>query len=275
MPQDNQPAQPLRQAQDSGVVRHHASLRCISALVLREMATRYGNSPGGYAWALLEPLGMVVIMAIAFSLVLRVPPLGNSFILFYATGFLPFNAYMGVAAMVAAAIQFSRPLLQYPAVTWVDALAARVLLNALTSTLVATVLLSSLVFVTDTRVLLDFLPMIQAMGLAILIGTGVGTLNCALFNLFPLWSRIWTIATRPLFLASGVIFLYDELPQQAQDILWYNPLIHVTGMMRAGFYPTYRPDYIDPIFMLFTAVVPLFLGVVLMGRYHRDILSNS
>lgn len=275
MPQDNQPAQLLRQAQDSGVVRRHASLRCISALVLREMATRYGNSPGGYVWALLEPLGMVVVMAVAFSLVLRVPPLGNSFILFYATGFLPFNAYMGVAAMAAAAIQFSRPLLQYPVVTWVDALAARVLLNALTSTLVATVLLSSLVFVTDTRVLLDFLPLIQAVGLAILIGTGVGILNCALFNLFPLWNRIWTISTRPLFLASGVIFLYDELPQQAQDILWYNPLIHVTGMMRTGFYPTYRPDYIDPIFMLFTAVVPLFLGVVLMGRYHRDILSNT
>lgn len=262
-------------ATKTGVARRFTSLRAIGALTLREMATRYGNSPGGFIWALLEPLGMIVIMAVAFSIMLRTPPLGNSFIMFYATGYLPFLAFTLLMGVTASAIQFSRPLLQYPAVSWLDAVAARVFLNTLTSTLVTTLLLSGLIIITQTRVILDFPPIVEAMTMAFLIGTGVGMLNCILFGLFPLWQRIWGIVTRPLLLASGVIFLYDDLPQTAQNILWYNPLIHLTGLMRTGFYPTYRPDYINITYVAICAVVPLFLGIVLMSRYHHDILNKK
>ncbi|MCC5956800.1 MAG: hypothetical protein JJU07_11910, partial [Natronohydrobacter sp.] len=45
-----------------------ASFRSISALMLREMATRYGRTPGGYLWAVVEPLGMILILGYAWSL---------------------------------------------------------------------------------------------------------------------------------------------------------------------------------------------------------------
>lgn len=273
MSEDLRPA--AQPAPGAGVVRRFATFRAVSALILREMATRYGNSPGGFAWALLEPLGSIVLLGIGFSLLLRNPPLGNSFILFYATGFLPFSLYMNVAGMVAQSLGFSRPLLQYPAVTWVDAALARFLLNSLTGLLVSFILLSTLLWLTDSRVLLDLPPIMGAMFLAMLIAAGVGVLNCALFGLYPIWAQIWGIVTRPLFLASGVIFLLDDLPPMAQSILWYNPLMHVTGLMREGFYPTYRPDYIDITYMVGFGLVTLFLGVLLMGRYHREILSNK
>jgi capsular polysaccharide transport system permease protein len=261
-------------APGSGVARRFASFRAVSALILREMATRYGKSPGGYIWAILEPLGSIVLLGLGFSLLLRTPPLGNSFILFYATGFLPFTLYMNISAMVGRSLNFSRPLLQYPAVTWVDALIARFLLNALTGLLVTFMLLAALLTVTESRVLIDVSPILVALLMAMLVGAGVGTLNCVLFGLYPVWEQVWGIVTRPLFLASGVIFLYDDLPPAVQEILWYNPLMHVTGLMRQGFYPTYRPDYIDLTFVIGCGLITLFLGVVLMGRYHREILSN-
>ncbi len=277
MTHDPRPAQSPAQrgAQGTGVTRRFATFRAVAALILREMATRYGKSPGGYAWAILEPLGGIILLGAGFSLVLRSPPLGNSFILFYATGFLPFTLYMNVANNVARSLNFSRPLLQYPAVTWLDAALARFLLNSLTGLLVSFILLAGLMAVNDTRVLIDLPPILTAMFMAMLIGGGIGVLNCALFGLFPVWDQIWSIVTRPLFLASGVIFLYDDLPPLAQSILWYNPLMHVTGLLREGFYPTYRPDYINLTFMAGCGLITLFLGVVLMGRYHRDILSDS
>ena len=275
MPHDIRPAQALPADPGKGVTRSFATFRAVSALILREMATRYGRSPGGYVWALLEPLGVIIVMALAFSLMLRNPPLGNSFILFYATGFLPFQVYNTIAGMIASAMMFSRPLLQYPAVTWIDAVLARLILNALTGVLVTLLLLSALVSFGDTRVLVDLPPMVVSILMAVVLGAGIGTLNCALFSLFPVYSQFWGILTRPLVLASGVIFLYDDLPRTVQDILWYNPLIHVTGLMRTGFYPTYRADYVDLTFGFACGLAPLFLGVVLMGRYHRDILSNN
>ena len=69
----------------------------IFALVVREMGAKFGRSAGGYLWAIAEPLGGIVLLAIAFSLALRAPPSGTSFILFYATGTVPFSMFSTMA----------------------------------------------------------------------------------------------------------------------------------------------------------------------------------
>lgn len=254
--------------------RRFATVRTVLALVLREMSSRYGRTPGGYVWAVLEPLAAIIVLSVGFSLVLRAPSLGTSFLLFYATGYLPFDLYMSVSNQVARAINFSKPLLQYPAVTWLDAVLARFLLNSLTSILVAILLLGGILIATDARATLDMVPVVQAMALAMLLGLGVGTLNCALIGLFPIWEVAWSIITRPLFLASGIFYIYEDLPPLAQDILWYNPLIHILGLMRTGFFPTYTAAYVNEVYVLAVSLVLLALGQILLGRYHREILNR-
>lgn len=254
--------------------RRFPTVRTVLALVLREMSTRYGRTPGGYAWAILEPLGAILVLSIGFSLVVRNPPIGTSFILFYATGYMPFDLYQVLSRTAAGAVNFSKPLLKYPAVTWLDAVLARFLLNSLTGILVTILLLSGILSVIDNRTVLDLPPVVEAMALAMLLGLGMGVLNCALMGLFPLWEVIWSIATRPLFIASGIFFLYDTLPPLAQDILWFNPLMHIIGLMRSGFYPTYPAAYVNHVYVLGVSLALLTMGLILMGRYHRDILNR-
>ncbi|MEP4037176.1 ABC transporter permease [Pseudophaeobacter sp.] len=254
--------------------RSFAPLRTIAALTLREMATRYARTPGGYIWAVLEPLAAIIVLSIAFSLAIRSPALGNSFLLFYATGYMPFELYNTIASTVARAISFSRPLLQFPAVTWIDAVLARFFLNSLTSVLVSVILLTGILAVTDTRTVVSLPEIIEAITTTMLLGLGIGTLNCALMGLFPIWELVWSIITRPLFLASGIFFLYDDMPALAREILWYNPLIHVIGLARSGFYPTYNPTYVNLPYVIFVSLILLTLGLLLLGRYHRDILNN-
>tara|TARA_R110002020_G_scaffold80747_4_gene201227 strand:- start:8770 stop:9717 length:948 start_codon:yes stop_codon:yes gene_type:complete len=250
------------------------AFRAITALMLREMSTRYGRTPGGYLWAVLEPLGAILVLSLGFSLMLRSPPLGTSFLLYYATGYTAFNLYQSLSNMVARAVDFSRPLLRYPAVTWVDALTARFLLNSLTGILVSALLLGGILISLDTRVVLDPVPVVEAFLLAMLLGLGVGTLNAVLMGLFPIWEVAWSVATRPLFIASGVLFLYDDMPPTAQKILWYNPLTHVTGLMHEGFFPIYRATHVSFAYVILFGLVTLTLGALLMGRYHREILNR-
>ena len=56
-------------------------------------------------------------------------------------------------------------------------------------------------------------------------------------------------------------------------MLWYNPLIHVIGLMRKGLYPTYSGQYISMVYVFGLSLVLIFMGVVLLGRYHREILD--
>ena len=265
--------QPSLPPADAGP-RRFATTRTVLALILREMSTRYGRTPGGYIWGVFEPLAAILVLSVGFSLVIRTPALGTSFLLFYATGYLPFDLYQSVSNTVARAINFSKPLLLYPAVTWVDALLARFLLNSLTSILISILLFSGILAVVDSRATLDLPPIVAAFGLSMLLGLGVGTLNCALSGLFPLWEVAWSILTRPLFIASGIFYLFETLPQLAQDILWYNPLIHIIGMMRTGFYPTYAAPQVEPLYVLIVSLVLLALGQILLGRYHREILNR-
>lgn len=254
--------------------RRYATFRTVAALILREMSTRYGKTPGGYIWAVLEPLGAILILAFGFSLLLRSPSLGTSFILFYASGYLPFNLYQQVSLVVARAINFSRALLYYPSVTWVDAILARFVLNTLTGMMVTYILLFAILGLTDTRVVLDVVPIIAALVLAAFLGLGIGTLNCLLGGLFPTWDIIWSIASRPLFLASGILFTYEDLPNSVQSVLYYNPLIHITGLMRSGLYPMYNPQYVSPVYVIAISTVTLGLGVLLLARHHKTILNS-
>ncbi|TQS70179.1 sugar ABC transporter permease [Rhodobacteraceae bacterium] len=248
--------------------------RVVLALVLREMSSRYGRSPGGYLWALLEPLGGIFILTLAFSLMARTPPLGTSFILYYTTGFVPFSLYMTLSNTVARSLTFSKPLLTYPAVTWVDALMARFFLNSLTGIMVSYIIFAIVLLATGLRPNLDIGKVLQSTALTLLLGVSLGTLNCALIGLIKIWDQVWSIAMRPLFLMSGVIFLYDTLPQKVQDILWYNPVLHVVSLMHMGFYPTYHPQHISPLYVVFFSLICLTLGLILLRRWHRDILSN-
>lgn len=251
-----------------------ASFRCVMALILREMSTRYGRSPGGYVWAILEPLGAIVVLAVGFSLLLRTPSLGSSFLLFYATGYLPFSLYSVLAQMIAKSINFSRALLYYPAVSWIDTVLARFILNSLTTILVSYILLTGILYFSETRSVIQFEPIVWAMALAMLLGLGIGTLNCVIFGVLPVWETVWGVATRPLMIASGVLFIYEDLPTPAQNILWYNPLIHITGLMREGFYTTYNPAYVSKVYVLIISVTVLAMGLLLLRRFHRDLLER-
>lgn len=262
-------AEPALQSQ------HWRSARTIIALILREMSTTYGRSPGGYLWAVGEPAAGIALLSVVFSYAFSTPAIGNSFPVFYATGFLPFMLYLDVSKKVAGSIAFSRPLLMYPAVTYVDAIIARFAVNLVTHIMVFVLVTAALVFFFDPQVSLDFAAIIFSLTLAAVLALGVGVLNCLLIALFPVWESVWSIINRPMFVISGVIFAFKDIPQPLRDWLWFNPLVHVVGQMRMGFYPTYDGSYVSRVYVLGFGLVMLALGLALLRFFRRSILGEE
>ncbi|MFC3170276.1 ABC transporter permease [Paracoccus fontiphilus] len=256
--------------------RFHAlpALRSILALILREMATSYGRSPGGFLWVLAEPILGIAFLVTIFSLGFRSPPLGDSFALFYATGFLPFIAFNVLNKRVGGAISYSRNLLAYPRVSYMDTLIARTILTAMIQLVVFSVLLTGILVFQDTRTVLLIDRVILAYCMVIAFGFGIGVLNSFLMTMFPIWSNIWSIATAPLMILSGVILLYENLPKSAQAILWFNPLVHISGEMRSAFYLGYEANYVNPAYVFGISLGLILIGLIFLGRYHRDMLER-
>lgn len=254
--------------------RRFASLRTIVALMLREMATSYGRSPGGYLWAVLEPVLGIALLTLIFSAGFRAPAIGISFPLFYATGILPMLLFTEMAGKVALSLLFSKPLLAYPAVTYVDALIARFLVNLMAQIMVFYVVFTGILLLFETRVTPDFGRVVEGVTLTALLALGVGVMNCFLFTIFPIWQRIWSILMRPLFIISCVFFLFETVPQPYRDLLWYNPLIHLVGILRNGFYGSYEAAYVSELYVIGLSLGLTTAGLVFLRRYHRDLIHR-
>ncbi len=238
--------------------------RVLAALIMREMSTRYGRSVGGYIWAVLEPVGFIVILSVVFSQISRRPPLGDSFPMFYATGYMIFHFYRDISGVVSESIAVNRALLTFPRVTLIDAVIARFTLQFITVFFVSCLVLGSLWIITGHDLTLDVVALFQAVFFSSALGLGIGALNCVLFAYSPTWKRSFAIINRPMFLISGVFFLYEDLPFQAQQLLWWNPLIHVTALMRAAFYPIYEPLFVSFPYLMVASLTPLFFGILLL-----------
>ena len=248
--------------------------RVLFALVVREMSTKFGRSWGGYAWAIAEPLGGVLLLTFVFSFAFRRPPLGSSFPLFYATGIIPFFLFVGVSGSVAQAISTNRGLLTYPVVRPLDAVLAKFITDFLTLLVVGVLLCGGIIVYYRLPVNLDIASIFNGFLLMGLLGLGIGTLNCALYRFWPTWKHIWNVLTKPLFIISGMFFTFESLPVQAQAVLWYNPLIHAIGLLRSGFYPGYEAAYVTPLYPLGIAGVTFVIGAYLLRRHRSRLLES-
>lgn len=254
--------------------RSFRTSRTLFALVLREMSSTYGRTSVGYLWAILEPAAAIILLTLVFSAALRSPGLGTSFALYYASGLLPYMAFMDVSVKVSHALRFSRPLLAFPAITFVDPFLARGLLNSLTQLIVGACVFVVIVLIFDLDIIVDMPALLLGYLMAISFAFGVGTFNSFLFMKFPIWERLWGVITRPLVFISCIFFLFETVPEPYRSILWYNPLVHVTGQVRNGIYAIYEPSYLSPLYVLGVALVLTTLGLLLLRRHYRDLIHR-
>lgn len=250
------------------------SLRVIAALFIREMNTAYGRSSLGYLWSFIEPIGGIVILAISFSLIFRTPPLGDSFLLFYATGYLPFSMYVALHSRLAAALRQNKALMFYPAVTFVDVFIARTLLIVVSEVTVIFLVFASIMLTSDTGAQVDFAWQLIALLMVLGIGVGIGMVNAVLFNIYPSWASIWQILNRPIFFLSGVFFIFDALPPEAQAILKWNPVAHVIAAVRMGIYPEYESEFLSVGYVALVSLVLWVVGFGLLRKHYRSIINN-
>ncbi|WP_156468152.1 ABC transporter permease [Rhizobium sp. Leaf371] len=254
------------------VIQSH--YRVVAALVIREMSTRFGSKPGGYAWAVLDPIAHIAFMSFIFMGIARHPPLGNSFVLFFATGYLGFQFYQSAAGYVTSAVTSNRALLAYPNVAPIDTVVARLILQFGTNIVVSIAVLLPIIATLKHPVEITWVPLIEGTTAASLLALGIAFTNVVLFQKSPLYEQLFSIISRPLFMLSGVFYLPDSLPTQLRDIILINPVAHMIISFRKGFYPEYRAAGYDPFYMYIFAFSALAFGMCLFTSSKRVLRSR-
>ncbi|MEO0829584.1 MAG: sugar ABC transporter permease, partial [Pseudomonadota bacterium] len=134
------------------------------------MSATHGKAMGGYIWRVAEPVGGIALFSYVCSLAFRAPSLGESFAIYFTAGFLPYVTFNDVQSRVASSINFSKSLLAYPAVTFVDAILARFLLAFFTQVVVFYIIVTGVELLLETGTDYRFPRIFAAMSMAAVLG---------------------------------------------------------------------------------------------------------
>lgn len=250
------------------------TLRSIYALLLRDMATANGWQFGGVLWSFVRPLAAIALMAVIFSAGFRTPPVGVNYAIFFASGVVPFGVAIALSNQLGNAIVQNRRLLRYPRIAVIDTVIARLIFVLLVQACVTVFVYSFVLTIYETKTTLVIERILWSLWLATVLGWGFGMWHAYMFTVVPTYRQVWSIASTPLFLLSCVIFPFEAVPQPFQDWLWYNPLVHVVGVSRTGFYPGYDAHYAEPLLPLLAGVTMGVLGMVLLSQERGKLLAR-
>jgi capsular polysaccharide transport system permease protein len=233
----------------------------VHALVLRETRTRFGANQLGYLWAVLEPLMWVGTFWATYVLANRKVPADMGVVAFLGTGIVTYSMFQNTAVRSGEAINGNRGLLFYPQVQPLDLIFARGALEIATYCAVFLLIMGgNAMGEQELPRVDDILYVMLGLGLAALLGAGLGLVLCMLGEISNMVQRLRGPLMRPLFWMPGLFFTLEDAPEGARKYLLFNPVLHVVEIVRDGWFPSYDSPSADPGYVAYW-----ILGLVLAG----------
>lgn len=233
-------------------------------LVTRDLKVRYRNSVLGFLWSLLNPLLMMAVFTVVFSVLLRsdVP----RFPLFIMVALLPWNyAVSSVTSAVHSIVANSHLINQvyFPRIVLPTSL---VLANLVNFVLALPILVGLLIVmgVSFTPLLLYF-PLIMVIQTMFLLGLAYAVSAINVF--FRDAGVIIDVLVLAWFFLTPIFYRMEQLsPEHSWALYWVNPMASIISSYRLIVYDQAPPDPLFMVRTVITASVFLIGGWLLFRR---------
>lgn len=230
--------------------------------MLRDMRTRFGRSFFGYVVIVLWPLTHLLGLMSVYLLVRRAIPIGTSAPVFLATGILPYILCLYPARMIMMSLVQNHPLLYFPVVKSFDVIFARGVLEIITAFWV-TVIFCVILYIFNV----DFMPVLPEEAMLAIFATiylafAIGFVSAVLYKMMRAWLAILILLLILMYLTSGALFMPSTLPENVQNYLWFNPLLHSVEWLRSAYYEGYSYGWLSRSYLLGFATALLFVGIL-------------
>lgn len=243
-------------------------LLVIRALLQRDMRTRFGATMWGYLMQVLWPVAHVLIVSSIMAFRHMPSPMGSSILVFVATGAFPALAFQYIAREMMKGVLINKPLTYYPQVRLFDVMLSRAIVEMIGSFVGMGIIFALFICVGQSPLPDDSFTAICGYCAAILLGVGIGTINCAVVTVFPGWMLGFVIVQLALYMTSGIYFLPSFLPDIVYSYMKYNPVLQIIEWVRSGYFRELSVE-VDKIYTLLWGLVSLTVGLLLNRRLQR------
>lgn len=241
----------------------------IMVLLERERKTRFAGGMLGYLWAYIIPSVWIALIVGLFIFLDRRPPINVGLEIFVATGVLPYVFFRQTVTSLSRTLSAHRYMRYFSSVTPDDILWASKLLEGF-NLLISAVLIFGVITILFGSALPSSVPgTLFGLCLAWMLGCGIGRFVAIGGQLSDTFARAVPLALRPLFWLSGIFYTAAELPVKVQDILWYSPFLHVTEIVREGYFLGFTSQFATAWYPIAIAAL-FFLASIPLERFAQN-----
>lgn len=246
--------------------------RVVSALMIRELVTRFGRENIGFLWVMAEPLLFAGLVGLAWRLMKGPEEHGVSVIAFVVTGYIPLTLFRHVLTRCVRVFSVNGSLMYHRQIKVLDFVFVRFLIE---------VIGSMMAFVFIAAVLIPFgeFPVPADLGLFL-----AGWLLYCWFTLAlvlvlapmseksDVLEKLIPVTTYIMIPFSGTFTMMSWLTPGAQEALYYSPFVHAMEMMRGGVFGERIDAQWDVSVPIAASLVLTLIGLSMCRRIRRDLV---
>ena len=231
----------------------------IQQLVRRDVLTRYKRSVLGVAWTLLNPLGMMLVLTIAFSQIFKFGTV-HGYPAYVLSGLLPWTFFSQTTTAAMVNLVWGGGLLHriyIPRASFAISAIGTGLINILLSTI--SLLIVMVITDVPIRPSIIFLPI----SLVFLAGfsLGLGLLISTVAVYFPDVSEMYQIVLAAWFYLTPIIYPEEVLPEAySYWITRLNPMYYLVNLYRVPTYYGRFPTWEELLPAMVVSILMLVIG---------------
>ena len=243
--------------------------RILWALMLRELATRYGRNNLGFLWVLAEPMVFGVGVLFMYRAIRGDTISGVDVLPFILTGYMPTILTRHIVLYSLNAVKINNSLLYHRSITTLDLFLARIVLEFIGVTFGATFIYFGLVAFGFTGLPANLGWVYEGWFITAFVSSGMALIVGGISEIFEVVERIVGITLYILVPLSGTFFMADWLPPNVRHFALLLPFLNCSEMIRFGFFGTAVTPHFNANYTIGCAVVMNVVGLLLV-RQVRD-----
>lgn len=244
--------------------------RVIRALLLREMITRYGRNNLGFLWLFVEPLLATLIIALVWAFGRGNHISDLNIVAFTITGYPLLMMWRKSSDQAMSAVSANIGLLYHRNVRILDLLFSRCILEIFGVTVAQIAILILFIFIGLVPLPVDVFYMLIAWILMAFFAIGLGMILYTVSVKSEIFGKVWKSMGLIFMLLSGVFYFVSSLPQQAQEIALWIPMIHGTEMFRHGYFGSTVVTMENPWYLILWDIILLLVGLLSVNNIVRQ-----
>jgi capsular polysaccharide transport system permease protein len=231
--------------------------RVISALMIRELVTRFGRENIGFLWMMVEPLLFAGLVGIMWRYMKGPEEHGVSVVAFVASGYIPLTLFRHSISRSMRVFTVNGGLLYHRQIKVLDFIFVRFLIEVIGS-MMAFVFIATFLFVLgEFPMPADVGALVAGWFLYCLFTFSLCLILAPLSELSEVWEKLLPVTTYIMIPFSGTFSMVSWLTPEVQRIMLYSPFVSPMELIRAGIFG-------DRVHAIWELTVPVSASIILM-----------